>query len=462
MQLREMVDMQSLLSVAISARKPQTSDVQNRTFDKILDLKKVETASPTKSEKETPIQAKDESLLKTQEPKNNSVKQESKATSQGKTTENKPSETEVDKKTDKIKAVLKLSDEQLESLLGMLGMNLEAFQKVFDITVDFDNLDLLQGLHENLVLLEVGNDLGSQMDLGLVENLKSVVSEMLTMLEASNENGNAFQTDLALKLEGLIKQLDDLTMDPKATYESFVAAIKLPQSHQDLQPVESKVKQEISSEEIEFFSDKTPKMTIENDQPRESAKEKASDNSLSTHGKAAEQVPTESKNSELPMSFHQMIMKQDIPLPVEALQVLKQDAFGQIMEAMKGIVKIDDNGTSMLVKLQPEQLGNVELKLNIHKGVVLAEIKVENEIVKAAVESNLDDLRQNLGNKGFTVNSINVSIDLGTHDQASQEQGQSRLYKSKNTKVVSETELLEDVLNAYQEVYKDNAINYLG
>ena len=124
-----------------------------------------------------------------------------------------------------------------------------------------------------------------------------------------------------------------------------------------------------------------------------------------------------------------------------------------------------DHGTSLLVKLQPEQLGNVELKLNIHKGIVLAEIKVENEIVKAAIESNLDDLKQSLSNKGYSVDQINVNVDSGKKDrQEAFEFNQQERRNKQNQKNEDKMtlEAIESSTKYIVDEYEGSTINYYG
>ena len=144
---------------------------------------------------------------------------------------------------------------------------------------------------------------------------------------------------------------------------------------------------------------------------------------------------------------------------------LKQEIFTQIMDAIKGQIKLTDHGTSLLVKLQPEQLGNVELKLNIHKGIVLAEIKVENEIVKAAIESNLDDLKQSLSNKGYSVDQINVNVDSGKKDrQEAFEFNQQERRNKQNQKNEDKMtlEAIESSTKYIVDEYEGSTINYYG
>ena len=171
------------------------------------------------------------------------------------------------------------------------------------------------------------------------------------------------------------------------------------------------------------------------------------------------------------MSAHQLLMKQGNTLTTPAnqpVQQLKQEVFSQILEAMKGQIKLTDQGASMLVKLQPEQLGNVELKLNIQKGIVLAEIKVENEIVKAAIESNLDDLRQSLNNKGYSVDQINVNIDSGKKDQQeafnflNQEHNGKKGSNGHSAEKTVQTEQVETLSRYIIDELEGTTFNYYG
>ncbi len=68
-------------------------------------------------------------------------------------------------------------------------------------------------------------------------------------------------------------------------------------------------------------------------------------------------------------------------------------------------------------------MGNVELKVSIEKGVLLAEFNVESQIVKEALESNLADLRNALSDKGFSIHDLNVSVN---QEQTNQQQQHPR------------------------------------
>lgn len=104
-----------------------------------------------------------------------------------------------------------------------------------------------------------------------------------------------------------------------------------------------------------------------------------------------------------------------------SLQSLIMD---QLTNVSKMQVRTTEAGTFMSMKLNPEVLGNVEIKLEIVKNVLQAEINVENMIVKGALESNLSDLKNALSDKGYQVEQINVSVGDKQSDNNGKQQEQ--------------------------------------
>ena len=74
----------------------------------------------------------------------------------------------------------------------------------------------------------------------------------------------------------------------------------------------------------------------------------------------------------------------------------------------------------MKMRLTPDDLGEVEVKINIDKNIMIAEFTVENQRVKEVLESRFNELKNNLNEKGIDVSQINVSISNG--DSSRQEQ----------------------------------------
>jgi len=93
----------------------------------------------------------------------------------------------------------------------------------------------------------------------------------------------------------------------------------------------------------------------------------------------------------------------------ETTTKLHNNIFNQIIESAK--ITLNEEVSEMAIKLKPDNLGNVSLKLVIERGMVLAKFDVENQIVKQALESNLEDLRSSLAEKGFQIKEFNVSVN---------------------------------------------------
>lgn len=85
----------------------------------------------------------------------------------------------------------------------------------------------------------------------------------------------------------------------------------------------------------------------------------------------------------------------------------KESIFDQIVEK----VKIDiDKTDEIRIKLKPDFLGEISLKISTEKGVVTAKAYVENLNIKQLIESNVDNLRENFKELGLNFEALDVSV----------------------------------------------------
>lgn len=61
--------------------------------------------------------------------------------------------------------------------------------------------------------------------------------------------------------------------------------------------------------------------------------------------------------------------------------------------------------------LKPDYLGEVSLKVISENGIVSAQFNAENQKVKEIIESNFNQLKDMLNEKGIEVSEISVSVD---------------------------------------------------
>ena len=74
------------------------------------------------------------------------------------------------------------------------------------------------------------------------------------------------------------------------------------------------------------------------------------------------------------------------------------------------------NKTTLNIKLQPETLGKLSIKINSENGVFNASFFVESEKAKQAIEQQLHVLRQSLLEQGINIQDINVEVGQGNED----------------------------------------------
>ena len=91
---------------------------------------------------------------------------------------------------------------------------------------------------------------------------------------------------------------------------------------------------------------------------------------------------------------------------------------------MKVKLMAGENRQEMEMKLKPESLGKLSLKIIHERGEILARITAENEQVKEILESNMQLLRDALEKNGFSVQSLSVSVSNDREENpAKEEQG---------------------------------------
>lgn len=85
-----------------------------------------------------------------------------------------------------------------------------------------------------------------------------------------------------------------------------------------------------------------------------------------------------------------------------------QDVMNQITEYMR--VEARPEITEMELRLQPETLGTLHIHLTAKEGALTAQFAAENEAVKAVLEAQVVQLKENLSEQGIKVEAVEVTI----------------------------------------------------
>lgn len=98
------------------------------------------------------------------------------------------------------------------------------------------------------------------------------------------------------------------------------------------------------------------------------------------------------------------------------------DRFIETINVTKQMVKhvelnISEGVQEMNIKLDPENLGKVNLKIVAENGLVQAKFEAENQKVKEIIESNLSLLKESLEKRGVEVTGLSVSVGQNMNNQ---------------------------------------------
>lgn len=81
----------------------------------------------------------------------------------------------------------------------------------------------------------------------------------------------------------------------------------------------------------------------------------------------------------------------------------------QILDYMK--IQLKPGMDQLIMQLHPESLGNLHIQITSKGGEVTAQFQVQDETVKAAIESQMAELKETLKNQGVKVEAIEVTVE---------------------------------------------------
>lgn len=125
-------------------------------------------------------------------------------------------------------------------------------------------------------------------------------------------------------------------------------------------------------------------------------------------------VPTNENEVELNTQFV-LSNKNEISIAVDELDMLdkseaidKKDIINQIVEKVKFDFQNPKN--EVKIKLKPDVLGEMVMKIEVEKGVVTAKIVVDNHKTKEIIEGNLIQLKEEIKNTGLEIKTFEVFV----------------------------------------------------
>lgn len=138
----------------------------------------------------------------------------------------------------------------------------------------------------------------------------------------------------------------------------------------------------------------------------------------------------------------------------------------EVIEQIIQKARVHSNGDSSEIKirLKPDFLGEVSLRITTEKGIVVARAIVENNQVKHLLESNLDKLKDNFKEQGMMFQKLDVSVGHESNHRSPNWNfnGGKKRQNFKGTKAIavdSESSYFQQTENPYLQ-NKEGSVDY--
>jgi hypothetical protein len=102
-------------------------------------------------------------------------------------------------------------------------------------------------------------------------------------------------------------------------------------------------------------------------------------------------------------------------------EVQRQQIMDRIVENARWVIR--NNRNEVTFKLQPENLGEIHLKVVQTEGMLKVDMTVESLAVKRMVESQMDDLQLRLQDENLTSNEFSFNVDVRQGGDSKQSEG---------------------------------------
>ena len=378
----------------------------------------------------------------------------------------------AEKVKDTVSEKLNVSEEDIEQAMETLGLSM---------------IDLLNPQTLKELVMELSGKQDSMQlltDAGLYRDMKEIIQ---VAAEAADQMMQEFdlnpeQFEKVMNSEELKSALDAMRQDEPVTDFSIKEVAKEPDTVQtDAVPKEEKeasfIHVEVVKSEEKTDNAEKPVQTSET-----TSSTKIVSDSMQTAGSNNEnEAKDHGTNQDANAAFQMTQTTQTVNTVGEVVETVKQYTQSyvdgeQIVRQVTDHIKISINPdvTSMEMQLHPASLGTIHMNISSQNGVVTAQLLVQNEAVKAALESQMMTLQETFAEQGQKVEAVEVAVagyDLNQgrqeFDGQKKEQNQSFMTKARrkiNLQDLSTGELEtlseEDQLAAAVMDMNGNSVDY--
>jgi flagellar hook-length control protein FliK len=321
----------------------------------------------------------------------------------------------VEEAIKKIAQILDMNPGQLNSLLNTNGIHMQDIlnESVESLTQKISNI--------------IDTDLGANND--ILKQIQDVLQEMkdsITTKNVQQENQDPAENssiENTTTINTISTKEDDLPADTKVIKKDEIDNQKPEKQAASVQANEPKKigpEQKVDSAKAQDQKENDVHTVMKKEQPDmagENSRENQNPGQLKDKVKVINLngYRNENKIDSGNENFFQNNLINDIKQINAAQKISKPEIIVNKEEVLKQIVDkasvtLSGDKAEMVMKLKPESLGNVSLKIVTERGMVTAQIVAENQKVKEVIEANLNMLKDSLEKQGMTVQQFSVSV----------------------------------------------------
>lgn len=265
----------------------------------------------------------------------------------------------------------------------------------------------------------------------LTESLQGLGQDLSQTLQVAPEDLMSAVEDILASAEAVLPETEsDLTLESIADTEKKLAAVEVkteiaPQniSGKPLVEVIVEAPKESSVEKESTIGAEKQEVVVESGMEPKTQTSQAQTGQQEEHH---EEKDTHLKQT----SFSQQILDQ---LTQNLEEISTESTMGttsssRIMEQITEYIRVQARPelTEMELQLHPVSLGNIKVQVASHNGVITANFTTQNEEVKAAVENQLVQLKEELNKQGIEVQAVEVTVESHAFDENLSQQGEDR------------------------------------
>ncbi|MCT4606722.1 MAG: flagellar hook-length control protein FliK [Marinisporobacter sp.] len=404
---------------------------EDRFFDKVLKEKinepKEEYSKASKTEhQEKDIQRKDDKKIKKDQPEKKVVDQVDAENIEKDKKENIPEE---------IVSVIASLEAQVEELVAIIEaegnkedmvMELENIKSHFNKIRSFIEENNMPDIKENTISKEILQP--------LVDKLQMILNQKEVNLDLQDFNKALSQLEELLEKQVVNNEISSAAVGDQSNKEDTSFRSRKEETN-SMQNTQNKENSELNIQRKDNYPNIRNKAQANTENERQMSQNNSNGEKFGFFAnKTQKTVINDQLIQDISTNYTvQNNMNELEPVKLQTTTAQKpnfQNILEQVVE--KAQVIMDEKGSEMTLRLKPNHLGNLSMKIAVERGIVVANIVAENQAVKEVLESNFNALRDALNEKGFGISELNVSV--GQDSDFQQQQSFMNFNKRNNQK----------------------------